>query len=635
MRLLFLLSTFFLCIISTAQEKTYQSLLLDKTLTDNADAVVRLDEMKIHIMASNKMTYVINQVVTILNKEGNRYATNRVFYDKEKKIKSLNLYIYDKLGKEIDHIKKKDFKDVSAADGFSLYNDDRLLVNRYTPTSYPYTISFSYAIETSDTGFFPPWNFLFGYKTSVEQSHYSISYANSLLKPEIKEYHLESISSSKKEEVGKITYEASNIPAIKYENLAPSFRNFAPRLKVRLKKFSLKGVAANVADWKDMGIWMNNSLLKGQDELSPSMSAIVKRLVAGVDDDLEKAKIIYKYVQDNTRYISVQIGIGGWKPISAIDVDRVKYGDCKGLSNYTHALLKAAGVQSYYTVIYAGKQKIDFEEDFAVLQGNHAILTIPYKDKYYWIDCTSQVNPFGFVGSFTDDRNALIMTPEGGKIIKTVAYLNEDNYQHTKTNYNIDVLGAITGSTSIASKGVTYYNRFRLEKYTKEDVIKYYKKHWSSINNLKIDKYSFTNDRDSIVFTEDVKINATNYGSVSGDRILFTVNTFNNSGYVPKRYRNRKLSFEIQRGYLHEDESTITLPEGYAIEAMPAEKTIQTEFGTYKVSFEVDTSKNTVLYQRRLFVKKGLYPKEKYAAYRDFRKEVARADAMQIVLVKK
>ena len=635
MRLLLLLSSFFLCFAIKAQENSYQSLVLDKSLTDNANAVVRLDEMKINLLATDKMTYAVRQVVTVLNKDGNRFATSRVAYDKERKIKNLDVYIYDKLGKEIDHIKKKDFKDISAADGFSLYTDDRLLIYRYIPTSYPYTISFHYDIETSDTGFFPPWYFLSNYKVSVEKSYYSIFYANPQLKPEIKEFNLESISVSKKDEAGKIVYEASNIKAIKSESLSPSFRNIVPRLKVRLKKFNLKGEEAQVNDWKDMGIWMNNSLLKDRALLGSNTIATARKMVEGVTDTLEKAKIIYKYVQDNTRYISVQIGIGGWKPISAIDVDRVKYGDCKGLSNYTYALLKAVGVQAYYTVIHAGNEKVDFEEDFAALQGNHAILAIPYNNKYYWVDCTSQFHPFGFIGDFTDDRKALVVKPEGGEIIKTVAYLNEDNYQFTKAKYSLDTSGSILGMVSIITKGVQYDNRFKLERNTAKDVYKHYKSYWDNINNLKIDKYNFENDRDSIVFTEKVNLSASNYASISGNRMLFTVNAFNNNSYVPNRYRNRKLPFEIQRGYLDEDEFTIQLPEGYEIEAMPKAKSIDTDFGTYKVSFEKNNDKNTIVYKRSLFVKKGFYPKEKYAAYRDFRKETTRTDDAQVVLVKK
>ncbi|MFX0557434.1 DUF3857 domain-containing protein [Maribacter sp. CXY002] len=634
MRILFFVSLLVVFFTSNAQN-SYQAIVLDADLIKNANAVVRLDEMKIDLTATNKMSYVVNQVITVLNKDGDSFATNRVGYDNERKIKDIDVYVYDELGQEIEHIKKKDFKDVSAADGFSLYTDDRLLINTYTPTSYPYTIAFNYSVETSDTAFFPPWYFLSNYKVSVEKSYYSITYTGEQLKPEVKEINLGSIEVSKRNAQGEIVYEASNIPAIKSESLGPSFRAVVPRLKVRLKNFNLKGEEAHVDTWKDMGLWMNKALLKDRAVLNESTVAVVNNLVAGITDDLEKAKIIYRYVQDNTRYISVQIGIGGWKPISAIDVDRVKYGDCKGLSNYTYALLQAVGVQSYYTVIHAGNNKVDFDSDFAALEGNHAILAIPYNDKYYWIDCTSQVHPFGFIGDFTDDRNALIIKPEGGEIVRTVAYNNEDNYQLTKGQYTLDPSGSISANLSILTKGTQYDNHFKLELDTEDEVFKYFKSYWSNVNNLKINQYSFQNDKDEVVFTEKVDLEASNFASLSGDRILFTVNAFNNSGYIPDRYRNRKLPFEIQRGYFDEDEIIINLPAGYDIEAMPNEKIVDSVFGTYKVSFMAKGVDNTVLYKRSFLLKKGQYPKEKYADYRDFRKEIAKTDNAQIVLVKK
>ncbi|MGB5821566.1 MAG: DUF3857 domain-containing protein, partial [Saonia sp.] len=149
---------------------------MDKSLTENANAVVRLDEMKIHLTATDQMTYSVKEVVTVLNRLGNAYARKRVFYDKEKKIKNIEAFVYDDSGNEIDHIKRKDFHDVSAVDGFSLYVDDRLLYYKYTPIQYPYTIEFIYDVQTSDTGIFPRWYFLPGYLTSLEKSTYSVTY---------------------------------------------------------------------------------------------------------------------------------------------------------------------------------------------------------------------------------------------------------------------------------------------------------------------------------------------------------------------------------------------------------------------------------------------------------------------------
>lgn len=634
MQLTFRIFFLFLCLTGTAQNQKYQSLLLDSSLSDNANAIVRIDEMNIHLSSYNEMSYEVNQVVTILNSKGNSFGVNRVGYDKEKKIKDLEVYIYDNLGNEIDHIKKRDFEDVSVNDGISLYNDDRMLVNRYTPVSYPCTIALHYTIETSDTGFFPQWYFVSDYNVSVEESRYTINYSDYGIKPQIKEYNLEEIQVSKKESEGIITYEAADIKAYRPEQMAPSFSKIIPRLRVQLKQFSLKGETAEFNDWKDFGLWVNNSLLKDRSNLNAETTSKVKSLVSGVSDTLERAKIIYKYVQDNTRYISVQIGIGGWKPISALDVDKVKYGDCKGLSNYTRALLKAAGVESYYTVIQAGNGKIDFEQDFAGLQGNHAILTIPYKNEYYWIDCTSQVHPFGFLGDFTDDRKALVVKPEGGELIKTASYLNEQNFQGINGEYILDPVGNILGFVKISTKGVQYDNRFGLEKESPEDVVKYYQNTWNNINNLKLDDYSFENDKDQVLFTETVTFKASNYASISGNRILFSVNAFNNNSFVPNRYRNRKFPFEITRGYLDEDTLLIKLPDGYKIEAVPEAFNEENEFGHYKVSFEPKEEGHSIVYKRSLFIKNGFYPKEKYGDYREFRKMTAKMDNSQIVLVK-
>ncbi|NHF60916.1 DUF3857 domain-containing protein [Flavobacteriaceae bacterium TP-CH-4] len=634
MRFIFLASSLLCMFVSSAQENKYQALLLDKSLTDNANAVVRLDYMKIHIGSPQKMTYTVRRAVTVMNKRGNRHVRTTASHDKETHIKKIEAFVYDRQGREIEHIKKKDFRDLSAVDGFSLYTDDRLLTFDYTPIQYPYTLEFRYEVETSDTGFFPPWYFLGGYLSSVEKSHYEITYDDPGLKPDIKKYNLEGLSLVEKEEPGQLLFTATNIPAIRPESLSPGFRSIAPRLAVRLKDFTLKGHDASVADWKQLGGWIDNTLLKDRDILNEETIAKVRNLVKGETDDLQKAKIVYKYVQENTRYVSVQIGIGGWKPISAIDVDRVKYGDCKGLSNYTHALLKAVDVASFYTVIHAGERKVDFDSDFARLQGNHAILAIPYKGQYYWIDCTSQVHPFGFVGDFTDDRNALIVTPEGGKIVRTVSYLNEQNYQKTTADYTLSHEGHISGEARIETEGIQYDNHFKLETLDHDEVVKHYKDYWDNINNLKIGTYRFENNRDSIVFTEKVPFNAVNYATLSGDRILFTVNAFNRNSYIPDRYRNRRQPFDIQRGFFDEDEFLVKLPEGFNVEAIPEPKQIDTEFGRYTMRIQYHPEMNTVQYQRSLLIKQGFYPKEKYNLYRDFRKQVARNDNAQIVLVK-
>jgi len=619
-----------------AQENEYPAYLIDKGLTENANAVVRLSQMDIQISSAKEMKYTIRKVVTVFNKLGNKHARTHAFYDKETKIKNIEASIYDLFGNEIEHIKKKDFQDVSAADGFSLYLDDRLLKYRYTPIQYPYTIDFRCEIESSDTGAFPSWYFLTNYLVSVEKSKYSISYASEDLKPIIKEYNLKNIDFIKSEDKNNITYEASNLIALESESLGPEFSSIAPRLAARLRNFYFKGNFAQVDNWKDLGLWVNNQLLTGRNELPEETKIKAKQLVSGISDDLEKARIIYKYVQENTRYVSIQIGIGGLRPISAIDVDQVKYGDCKGLSNYTKALLESVGVTAFYTVIEAGNDKIDFDNGFAdISQGNHVILALPYQDKYYWMDCTSQTLPFGFVGDFTDDRKALVIKPNGGELIKTVAYLNEQNHQQTNAQYEITPDGSIGVEATIATQGTQYDGHFNLETQDDDEIKKYYNLYWKDINNLKINSYEFENNRDDVIFTENIKFTASNFAKISGNRLFFEANPLDKNTFVPKRYRNRKQPLDIQRGFWDKSEFLITIPDGYSVESLPNFIQEENEFGHYRTKLKYEKATNSIRFERSFLVKAGSYPKEKYNAYRAFRKKVVNGDNGQIVLIKK
>lgn len=635
MRLFFLIGISLMCFFSTGQDTAYQSILIDKSLADNANTVVRLNEMTVDLVSKKEMVIKLNRVVTVLNKLGSKHAQTSVGYNKSVKVKNIEAIIYNTLGEELDKIRKKDFKDVSAVDDGTLYSDSRILYMEYTPIQYPYTVNFSYEITTSNTSNIPNWYFLDGFLVSTEKSKYSITYKSESQKPVIKEKNIASVDFTKTTTSNSITYEASNINAIRNESHSPSFSKIAPGLMVRAVDFHYEGYDGLVSDWNDLGTWMYSNLLKEKSTLSEVTKSKARSIVNGVTDDLEKAKLIYEYVQENTRYISVQVGIGGIQPISAMEVDRVKYGDCKGLSNYTKALLEAVGVTSYYTHVEAGRNKIDFEDDFADLaQGNHVILAIPYSGTYYWIDCTSQVHPFGFIGDFTDGRKVLVIKPDGGELSTTTSYINEENYQKTIATYAIDKTGSVSANVIMTTEGIQYDNRFHLENETKEGVTKYYKNHWDNINNLVINENEFKNDKENIIFTETVSIAATNYATISGDRILFAINAFNKNSYVPDRYRNRKLPLEIQRGYLYEDEYEINLPLDYALESLPIEKIIDNEFGSYEVKYEYNETEKIIKYNRRLLLKEGNYPKEKYNAYRNFRKEISSTDNAKVVLIK-
>ena len=109
--------------------------------------------------------------------------------------------------------------------------------------------------------------------------------------------------------------------------------------------------------------------------------------------------------------------------------------------------------------------------------------------------------------------------------------------------------------------------------------------------------YKFHNNKVDVEFTEDIDVEASTYASVSGDRLLFKPNVFNQNSYVPTRYRSRKMPIDISRGYMDEDVFKIEIPEGFEIEALPENIDIKNKFGEYH--FKISTSDNIIIYNKK------------------------------------
>ncbi|MBD0832876.1 DUF3857 domain-containing transglutaminase family protein [Aestuariibaculum sediminum] len=617
-----------------SQEKVYTSKSIPDALTDGANAVVRNDETRIILEDVDEMLVSQKRIVTVLNKSGNKTLDAMVHYDDNVKIKHLEAVVYNKFGVIIKKIKEKTFLDVSAVPGGTLYSDSRVKYLNYSPSDYPYTIEFTVEYRTSNTAFIPSFLPVNHYHLSVERSSYTVSSPENI---EIrkKEKRLSGIDLEKKEDVGVLSYIVKNIPAVKPEEFCPTFVELVPRVLIAAKQFSLEGVNAEVENWEGFGKWMYNDLLLDTADLSESTIAEVRALVENETTAIEKARKIYQYVQDKVRYISVQVGIGGWKPFHASKVDELSYGDCKGLTNYTMALLQAVGVNSNYCVVYADSPRRNIEKDFAIMQGNHAFLLIPSLENQddIWLECTSQDVPFGFIGDFTDDRDVLVITPEGGKIKHTKKYETLENSQKTKGSYVINDDGSIHIEASIASRGIQYNNKYWYEKIERRDLDVKYKENWDYLNTITINKMEFDNNKNDVVFTEKIHLFVPNYTKKAGNIMLLPVNALNRNSYVPDKYKERKYPVIFKRGFIDEDEVEIKLPKDYLVEALPEPLIIENKFGSYHASCVVQ-SDNTVLYKRKFMMKDGKYPKEDYDSFREFFLEVSKYDNAKIALTK-
>ncbi|MBP4139860.1 DUF3857 domain-containing protein [Flavobacterium geliluteum] len=624
---------FFFSSLLLAQKKDYSILSISDSLKENANAVVRFNQTDITILSQRSMNTKNHRIVTVLNEKGFDATESFEFYDKSTSVKNIEAIIYDAFGKEIKKVRRKDFKDQSVVGGGTLFSDSRYLYLDYTPISYPFTVEFISEVQTSSTAFIPKWMPLQGFNTSVEKASLNVVFLKDLGFKK-KEFQFSNFDIKKTLDTDtQLSYVASNILAQKQEDYSPSYRELFPKVMMGLEYFHLEGVDGTATNWVDFGKWYSEKILSGTTDLPEETKTKIKALVGEEKDPIKKAKIVYDFVQKKSRYVSIQVGIGGWKPMLATDVDRLGYGDCKALTNYTKALLQAVDVPSYNTVLYGDAYKTNIESEFVSMQGNHMILSIPTGDHYTWLECTSQDDPFGYQGTFTDDRDVLVIKPEGGEIVHTKIYDDKGNKQTDKGSYAIDQNGTLTGAVSIVSEGSQYSSKSRVETLQPTEKEAHYKEYWDYINNLKLGKITFNNDKENVRFTEDIQISAANYATISANKLIFAVDVFNQNSTNVKRIRNRKNPFQFQRGYIDTDEIEVSLPTGFAIEFLPSNFELKGKFGEYKTEI-IKKENNKLIYKRSISVNKGKYSNKEYDEYRLFMEQVSRNDNAKIILTK-
>src|SRR5205814_5085379 len=89
-------------------------------------------------------------------------------------------------------------------------------------------------------------------------------------------------------------------------------------------------------------------------------------------------------------------------------------------------------------------------------QINHVIFSVPNEKDTLWLECTSQTNPFGYQGSFTEDRWALMITDSGGKLVRTLNYSPEQNQQSRNAEVILEPTGNAKAKISTTFTGIQY-----------------------------------------------------------------------------------------------------------------------------------------------------------------------------------
>lgn len=609
----------------------YPVATIDSSLKKDAWAVCREYRQEFELINYGKAIKRVHLVVTVLDKNGDDFSELFLPYDKSTKISSLSGRSFNSLGMHDDKLKNKAIQDINYTSAGAIYDDLRMKTASFSGDTYPYTVEYEYTIEYNGLMAYPEWQPLCGYRISVEKSSFQISSPDTM-KFRYREFNLPPGCRTEKHENGmhSIEWKLDSLKAWRAEPMSPELDLETPHVITAPSRFIYDGHAGSMNSWKEYGQWVS-MLNEGRDQLPPQRQNEIRELVKEVKDTTQIVRKLYEFMQNRTRYVGIQLGIGGFQPFPAETVDRLGYGDCKALSNYMKALLNAAGIASVYTVAGAASNQGITMTDFPTNhQTNHIILCVPLHSDTLWMECTSQTTPFGYMSPFTAGRKALNITSNGGKIVNTPLLTASQSSQNRNAEVQVYPDGSIKSIVKTKYSGYQYDNISQNLTESKEEQEKaLYDK--LSITGLVISGLNYEIVKDKIPrATETVSLSTPMFATKTGGRLFIPLNIFNQVKTAPSRVDNRIMPVYRAYAFVDKDSLILHLPKGFKPESTPKGKTFATEFGEY--SSTITIREDQLVYFRELKMNRGTWPKERYTALVDFYNAIVSADKVKLVL---
>lgn len=616
-----------------AADPQYPVSAIPAALLENANAVIREELYTIRLNGLKDMRVTNRYVITVLNESGARYAQMNEWYDKHHKIDNIKGALYDAQGNQLRKLKSSEIKDESAVADFSLMDDNRTKSHNFYHRSYPYTVE--YEIETRSTHTFslPAWRPQPYNQLSVQQSGMSITVpADYKLRYKQYNYTDKPVMTAAKG-TNTYTWAVKDMKSLRPEPLAAALHYRTTVVYLAPERFEYDDYNGSMNTWQEYGQFFQ-TLNKGRDQLPEKTKQEVHALVDNVKDAREKTRLLYEYMQKHTRYVSIQLGIGGLQPFDANDVSSKGYGDCKALSNYMCSLLKEAGIKAHYVIIKAGSGETDMMEDFTMDQFNHIIACVPNGKDTIWLECTSQTAPFGYLGDFTNNRPAVLIDDNGGRIVRTPAYTMDHNEQRRLITATVDADGNLTCTSLTRLTGIQQDWHSGLAQYPASKQMEVLRSRFN-LPSYNINKFNYTEYRYQQpvpALDETLEIVAPNYASVSGKRLFITPNILNRATLKLDDDKERRSPIRLGDPYRDVDTVDIAIPAGYTPESVFKDVVLESPFGKYMVQMKIEGNK--IRYIRTMEKKTGMFPATEYPKLEAFFNAVYKMDRSRVVFVK-
>lgn len=561
----------------------------------------------------------------IHNKSGDCFTTIRLPYSKLEPIGLAVAQIEQPNGTIVRKLKPKDAVEKSDIASYSLYEDRMVYEFDLRHNVYPYVVRYEYTQKSSNYIQLCNWTPMHHPHLKTEKATLTIQVPSTKKVNAYVEQIGEAAITTNADESTIYTWQGNYSPMAK-ELYSVNRYNTVPKVIATTPDF-FYGINGNLSSWANLGEWYSK-LSQGLDIITTEEKAIVDRLKASSSSTNELVDKLYKHLQTSKRYINVSTDIGGMKPHPANYVCTNGYGDCKALSNYMKAILAYAGINSNLVLVYADEKPLDLPAAFPMMMFNHAILCVPNQGDTIWLECTSSINPTGYLGDGTQNRYVLLVDGPNSKLVRTpkltpqqcLVSRNCHIAKNGNTNYNITFNGPSFEVVGGIDNGVSqHWHEYVLDHYLMPS---FDAKEWRFI------KPTTDTPQISLVITGNWGQQSEAQSDVQS--YLLSIPQMN----IPQLPKNPNRLTPICFPYptMVVDTTVIETPNGFTKLANAESKTIVGDVASYSKTMSINGNAITII--RQLSIPEGTYPPSSYQDIATHFQAIKKADKERLILNK-
>lgn len=616
-----------------------------ETLPENpkdAVAIILLDDQQTTVKDNGEIETRYRRAYKILRPEArDAYSGVSVAFDSQSKISSFKAWTITANGRELE-LKEKDALEASVS-SYEVFNDIRLKYLKFSAEEPGNIVGYEYVQKKRPFMFEDDWSFQNTIPT--RRARFSLQLP---LGWEFTNYWANYPKKEPQSPTNNLyTWEIENIPAVEIEPDMPPFLAVEGRMDIKYFPRDPNLRAKSSGTWNDIGTWYSG-LTTSSRIPSPELQQKVSELTAGMSDPLLKMQTLASYVQQQIRYVAIEIGIGGLQPHPAADVFKHQYGDCKDKATLMSTMLKQIGIDSYYVIIDTDRGIVNPE--FPSLRGNHMIMAIRLpdgvaSDKLYGIfndpklgrllffDPTNTYVPLGYLPSYLQQNYGLLITPEGGKLVLLPLLPPTTNRLLRTATLTLSPAGTLGGQVQeLRWGGPAVQTRAQFLSSSPADRSKVVEGFLGTFfNNFKLTGATVGNlEKYNETLTLDYHFVVEGYAKSAGNLLILRPRVVGDKGSPILAGKSRKYPIEFDGTTLQSDAFDITLPAGYIVDELPDPVEAHCDYATYKSDVKV---KDNVLHYNRTYEVKGVVvPTDKLPEVRDFFHQVAVAEKSSAVL---